>query len=252
MQKNCSMLRSRYIPVLLIEDGELTKTKQFEEGIYVGDPINAIRIFNEKQVDELGLFDISVTKNSAQIDFNLLKDIAVNANMPLTYGGGIKTVADASKIISLGFEKVSISAAFFESPEIVNKIAAEVGAQSVAVCLDVKKSNKDYYIFTHRGTKKEKMSLLQALQLLEKNSIGEVIINSIDRDGTFAGYDIGLAKIVRENTSVNITIIGGCKDLADIAELESQVGVCGCAAGSFYTFVGKNNAVLLNYTKPAV
>jgi len=246
------MLRSRYIPVLLIEDGELTKTKQFEEGIYVGDPINAIRIFNEKQVDELGLFDISVTKNSAQIDFNLLKDIAVNANMPLTYGGGIKTVADASKIISLGFEKVSISAAFFESPEIVNKIAAEVGAQSVAVCLDVKKSNKDYYIFTHRGTKKEKMSLLQALQLLEKNSIGEVIINSIDRDGTFAGYDIGLAKIVRENTSVNITIIGGCKDLADIAELESQVGVCGCAAGSFYTFVGKNNAVLLNYTKPAV
>jgi len=246
------MLRSRYIPVLLIDDGELTKTKQFEEGIYVGDPINAIRIFNEKQVDELGLFDISVTKNKAQIDFELLKDIAVNANMPLTYGGGIKTVADASKVISLGFEKVSISSAFFDTPEIVNKISSEVGAQSVTVCIDVKKVNHDYFIFTHRGTKKVKLSLSQALELLEKNPIGEIIINSIDRDGTFVGYDMDLAKIVRENTSVNITILGGCTDVANIAELEKQIGVCGCAAGSFYTFVGKNNAVLLNYSKPTV
>lgn len=252
MQKNCNMLRSRHIPVLLIEDGELTKTRQFEEGIYVGDPINAIRIFNEKQVDELGLFDISVTKDKTEIDFDLLKDIAVNANMPLTYGGGIKTIADASKIISLGFEKVSISAAFFDTPEIVNKITSEVGAQSVAVCLDVKKVNNDYSIFTHRGTKKVKLSLLQAIELLEKNPIGEIIINSIDRDGTFAGYDMELARIVRKNTSVNITILGGCKDVANIAELEKQIGVCGCAAGSFYTFIGKNNAVLLNYSKPTL
>lgn len=252
MQKNCNMLRSRYIPVLLIEDGELTKTRQFEEGVYVGDPINAIRIFNEKEVDELGLFDISVTKNGSQIDFDLLKDIAVNANMPLTYGGGVKTVVDASKIISLGFEKVSISAAFFDRPTLVNDITTEVGAQSVAVCLDVKKINNEYSIFTHRGTKKIKWSLLQTLEFIEKNPIGEVIINSIDRDGTFAGYDIELAKIVRSNSSVNITILGGCRDLADISELETQIGVCGCAAGSYFTFVGKNNAVLLNYNKPTV
>jgi len=252
MQKNFSMLRSRYIPVLLLEDGELTKTKQFDEGIYVGDPINAIRIFNEKQVDELGLFDISVTKNKVQIDFELLKDIAVNANMPLTYGGGIRTAADASKIISLGFEKVSISSAFFDTPEIVNKISSEVGAQSVAVCIDVKKVNNDYSIFTHRGTKKVKLSLLQVLELLEKNPIGEIIINSIDRDGTFVGYDMDLAKIVRKNSSVNITILGGCTDVANISELEKQIGVCGCAAGSLYTFVGKNNAVLLNYSRPTV
>jgi cyclase len=246
------MLRSRYIPVLLIEDGELTKTRQFEEGVYVGDPINAIRIFNEKEVDELGLFDISVTKNGTQIDFDLLKDIAVNANMPLTYGGGVKTVVDASKIISLGFEKVSISAAFFDRPTLVNDITTEVGAQSVAVCLDVKKINNEYSIFTHRGTKKIKWSLLQTLEFIEKNPIGEVIINSIDRDGTFAGYDIELAKIVRSNSSVNITILGGCRDVADISELETQIGVCGCAAGSYFTFVGKNNAVLLNYNKPTV
>jgi cyclase len=246
------MLRSRYIPVLLIEDGELTKTKQFEEGIYVGDPINAIRIFNEKKVDELGLFDISVTKNGSQIDFDLLKDIAVNANMPLTYGGGIKSVADASKIISLGFEKVSISAAFFDKPTLINDVTAEVGAQSVAVCLDVKKINNEYTIFTHRGTKKANLSLLKALELIEKNPIGEIIINSIDRDGTFAGYDMELAKIVRSNISVNITIVGGCKDVADISALEKHIGVCGCAAGSYFTFVGKNNAVLLNYNKPNV
>lgn len=246
------MLRSRYIPVLLLDDGELVKTRQFEEGIYVGDPINAIRIFNEKSVDELGLFDISVTKNGSQIDFDLLKDIAINANMPLTYGGGVKSVVDASRIISLGFEKVSISAAFFDRPTLVNDITTEVGAQSVAVCLDVKKINNEYSIFTHRGTKKIKWSLLQTLEFIEKNPIGEVIINSIDRDGTFAGYDIELAKIVRSNSSVNITILGGCRDVADISELETQIGVCGCAAGSYFTFVGKNNAVLLNYNKPTV
>jgi cyclase len=246
------MLRSRYIPVLLVDDGELTKTRQFEDGIYVGDPINAIRIFNEKQVDELALFDISVTKKNTQIDFDLLKDIAVNANMPMTYGGGIKTVADASKIISLGFEKVSISSAFFDNPEILNMITSDVGAQSVAVCLDVKKDNIDYSIFTHRGTKKVKLGLLEALELLENNSFGEVIINSIDRDGTYSGYDMELARIVRENTSVNITILGGCNALANIVDLEKEIGVCGCAAGSFYTFVGKNNAVLLNYNKPTL
>jgi cyclase len=246
------MLRSRYIPVLLIEDGELTKTKQFEEGIYVGDPINAIRIFNEKQVDELGLFDISITNNGSQIDFDLLKDIAVNANMPLTYGGGVKSVADASRIISLGFEKVSISSAFFDKLTLVNDITAEVGAQSVAVCLDVRKIKNEYSIFTHRGTKRVDFSLLKILEFIEKNPIGEVIINSIDRDGTFAGYDMELAKIVRANTSVNITILGGCRDVSDITELETNIGVCGCAAGSYFTFVGKNNAVLLNYNKPNV
>jgi cyclase len=244
------MLRSRYIPVLLLDDGELVKTRQFEDGIYVGDPINAIRIFNEKSVDELGLFDISITKNGSQIDFDLLKDIAVNANMPLTYGGGVKSVVDASRIISLGFEKVSISAAFFDRPTLLNDITAEVGAQSVAVCLDIKKINNEYSIFTHRGKKKINQSLLKTLEFIEKNPIGEIIINSIDRDGTFVGYDMELAKIARSNTSVNITILGGCRDLADISELETHIGVCGCAAGSFFTFVGKNNAVLLNYNKP--
>ena len=246
------MLRSRYIPVLLIEDGELTKTKKFEQGIYVGDPINAIRIFNEKQVDELGLFDISVTKNGSQIDFDLLKDIAVNANMPLTYGGGIRSVEDAARIISLGFEKVSISAAFFDTPTLVNDITSAVGTQSLAVCLDVKKIGNEYLIFTHRGTIKTKWNLLQTLEFIEKNPIGEVIINSIDRDGTFAGYDIELARMVRSNISVNITMVGGCNGVPDFVKLEKSIGVSGCGAGSLFTFVGKNNAVLLNYCKPNI
>ena len=246
------MLRSRYIPVLLLEEGELTKTKQFKEGTYVGDPINAIRIFNEKMVDELALFDISATMYNSEIDFDLLKDIAVNANMPLTYGGGIKSVGVASKIISLGFEKVSVSTAFFESPELLSEISSEVGAQSLAVCLDIKKIYNEYQIFTHRGQTKVNMSLVQALEALGKNPLGEVIINSIDRDGMHTGYDLELARIVRNLISTNITFIGGCGQLSDIAELEKHVGVCGCGAGSFYTFVGKNNAVLLNYSKPTV
>ena len=246
------MLRSRYIPVLLIEDGELTKTRKFEQGIYVGDPINAIRIFNEKQVDELGLLDISITKNGSKIDFDLLKDVAVNANMPLTYGGGIGSVEDAVRIISLGFEKVSISAAFFDTPTLLNDITSAVGTQSLAVCLDVKKINNEYAIFTHRGTKRIKWDLLQTLEFIEKNPVGEVIINSIDRDGTFAGYDIELASMVRSNISANITILGGCNGVPDFAKLEKSIGVCGCGVGALFTFIGKNNAVLLNYSKPNI
>ncbi len=244
------MLRSRYIPVLLIEDGELTKTRQFGEGIYVGDPINAIRIFNEKEVDELGLFDISATRSGTPIDFDLLKDIAVNANMPLTYGGGIKSVADASRIISLGFEKISVSSAFFDRPSILSEISSEVGAQSVVVCLDVKKVNNEFQLFTHRGQRETKLGLLNALELIQQESIGEIIINSIDRDGTFAGYDIELAGVVRGKLSINITMLGGCSGEADFIGLEKRIGICGCAAGSYFTFVGKNNAVLLNYNKP--
>jgi cyclase len=250
MQKKFNMLRSRYIPVLLIDDGELTKTRKFEDGIYVGDPINAIRIFNEKQVDELCLFDISITKNRTNIDFELLKDIAVYANMPITYGGGIKSVKEASKIISMGFEKISISNAFFEVPKLVKDISSEVGAQSVAVCLDIKKVNNQYILCTHRGTQITKWSLSQALEYIENNPIGEVIINSIDRDGTYDGYDIDLAKFVRSKVSINITVVGGCNGLDNIISLERNIGICGCAAGSFYTFVGMNNAVLLNYSKP--
>ena len=244
------MLRSRYIPVLLLHDGELTKSRKFEDGIYVGDPINAIRIFNEKRVDELCLFDIGATIQNAAIDFDLLKDIAVNANMPLTYGGGIYTVEIASKIISLGYEKVSVSSAFFDSPEIVRNIGAEVGAQSVAVCLDVKRVNGRYRVFTHRGTRMVDLDLIQVLNNLSEFQIGEIIINSIDRDGTFTGYDFELAVNVREKTTINLTMVGGCSDVQDMLDLEDEIGVCGCAAGSFYTFVGKNNAVLLNYNKP--
>ncbi len=252
MQKKFNMLRSRYIPVLLLDDGELVKTRKFEEGIYVGDPINAIRIFNEKFVDELGLFDISATTSGYKIDFELLKDIAVNANMPLTYGGGIKSVETAAKIISLGFEKISISSVIFENQNLINEITTEVGTQSLVVCLDVKKINNEYITFTHRGKKRAPLSLVDILKIFEKNPIGELVINSVDRDGTFMGYDLELAKFVRGISSTNLTILGGCKDVNDIIELEKSIGICGCAAGSYFTFTGKNNAVLLNYNKPAI
>jgi len=244
------MLRSRYIPVLLLDDGELVKTRQFEEGIYVGDPINAIRIFNEKSVDELGLFDISATSNVNAIDFGLLRDIAVNANMPLTYGGGIKTVKTAAKLVSFGFEKISISSALFENKNLIREITAEIGIQSLIACLDVKKINNEYLVFTHRGKKKAPLSLVDTLKIFEKNPVGEIIINSIERDGTFVGYDFELAKLVRKHSSVNLTMLGGCKDANDFVELENTIGICGCAAGSYFTFTGKNNAVLLNYNLP--
>jgi cyclase len=250
MQKKYNMLRSRFIPVLLLDEGELVKTKKFDEGIYVGDPINAIRIFNEKVVDELSLFDISATSNGYEIDFELLKDIAVNANMPLTYGGGIRTVETAAKIISLGFEKISISSVLFENENLIREVTSEIGTQSLVVCLDVKKINNEYLIFTHRGKKKAPLSLIDTLKIFERYPVGEIVINSIDRDGTFQGYDFELAKLIRGLSTVNLSILGGCKDVNDFIELENLIGICGCAAGSYFTFFGKNNAVLLNYNKP--
>lgn len=250
MQKKYNMLRSRFIPVLLLDEGELVKTRKFDEGIYVGDPINAIRIFNEKVVDELSLFDISATSNGYEIDFELLKDIAVNANMPLTYGGGIRTVETAAKIISLGFEKISISSVLFENENLIREVTSEIGTQSLVVCLDVKKINNEYLIFTHRGKKKAPLSLINTLKIFEKYPVGEIVINSIDRDGTFQGYDFELAKLIRGLSTVNLSILGGCKDINDFIELEKLIGICGCAAGSYFTFFGKNNAVLLNYNKP--
>jgi cyclase len=249
MQKKYDMLRSRYIPVLLLDDGELTKTKNFKDGIYVGDPINAIRIFNEKKVDELSLFDISVTKNCSEIDFDLLKDIAINANMPLCYGGGVNSVEIASKIISLGFEKVSISSAFLKKPSILNDISSELGTQSVVVCLDIKKVDNNYLIYTNRGTIKSSFDLFELIDKIEEIKVGEIIINSIDRDGTFLGYDLELANLIRKRTTTNLTILGGCNGINDFSNLQNEIGICGCAAGSYFTFVGKNNAVLLNYNK---
>ena len=246
------MLRSRIIPCLLLHDGGLVKTRQFKDAKYVGDPLNAVKIFNEKEVDELMLIDIDVTARAQAPNFALLKGLAVESRMPLGYGGGVTTAQQAAQIIASGYEKVSISAAALARPGLIREMAEAVGAQSVVVTLDVRKNKlfPGHTIYTRNGTAKQKTNLLEFCQQAVELGAGEIVINSIDRDGEMAGYDVELAKLVRKTVSTPITMLGGAGTSSDMQELIDAVGVVGAAAGSMFVFKGPYRAVLINYARP--
>ncbi|MGY0219464.1 AglZ/HisF2 family acetamidino modification protein [Endozoicomonadaceae bacterium StTr2] len=242
------MLRSRVIPVLLIKNKGLVKTVKFKDPKYVGDPINAVKIFNEKEVDELTVLDIDATAQGNDPDYKLIEKLAAESRMPLCYGGGIKSVEQAKRIISLGVEKVSISSAAIENPQIIKDIANEIGTQSVVVTLDIKKNMwGSYELFTHNGSKKTKHKIDDFVSAIESIGIGELVINSIDQDGKMKGYDIKLSDRIREHTNCPLTILGGAGNERDIIELIKRYGIIGCAAGSLFVFKGVYKAVLINY-----
>lgn len=242
------MLRSRIIPCLLIHNHGLIKTVRFADPKYVGDPINTVKIFNEKEADELVVLDIDATANNREPDYGLIEKLAVECRMPFCYGGGIREVHQATRIIQLGVEKVALSAASVERPELIAEIAGKIGKQSVVAVVDVKKSFPgNYSIYTHNGTRKAAHELVSFLKQLESLGVGEIIINSIDRDGTMEGYDTSLISIVRETVSVPITALGGAGKLEDLKELVQSYRIIGAAAGSIFVFKGVHKAVLVSY-----
>lgn len=243
------MVRPRIIPCLLVHDKGLVKSIQFKDYKYVGDPINAVRIFNEKEVDELIVLDIDATRLNHEPDFQMIKNLATECRMPFCYGGGVKTVEHAKKIINLGAEKVAISSFAINNPSIVEKISKAVGSQSVSVVLDVKKSGlfSKYDIYTHNGTIKQNQNLISFAQLIENLGAGEIIVNSIDNDGMMRGYDFTLIDKIRESVSLPITILGGAGSLNDIQKAISKYKILGVAAGSLFVFKGVYKAVLINY-----
>ena len=242
------MLRPRVIPCLLIQDGGLVKTVGFKDPKYVGDPINAVKIFNEKEADELAVFDIDATVNGAEPDYKTIAHLAAESRMPLCYGGGVRTAAQAKTIIGLGVEKVAISAAAAENPQLISAIAEEVGSQSVVVVLDVKKRMfGGYEVFTHNGKRGTGRSPIDMAKEAQARGAGEIVINSIDRDGQMKGYDLALAAQAREAVSLPLTVLGGAGSLDDIAQLISDCGVVGASAGSLFVFKGIYRAVLINY-----
>ena len=246
------MLRSRITPCLLMHDAGLVKTRQFKDAKYVGDPLNAVKIFNEKEVDELMVLDIDATTHSREPDFALLRSLAVESRMPLCYGGGITNAEQAARIISLGFEKISVSAAALARPALIGEIALAVGSQSVVVTLDVR-ANKllpGHTIYSHNARQKEKAQLLDFCRQALDLGAGEIVINSIDRDGEMAGYDLALAKRVRESVTSPLTFLGGAGNPGHMQELIDAVGVVGAAAGSMFVFRGPYRAVLINYARP--
>lgn len=242
------MLLPRIIPCLLIKDRGLTKTVRFDQPKYVGDPINAVRIFNEKEVDELIVLDIDATVEGREPAYKLIENIAAECRMPLCYGGGIRNVEQAERILGLGVEKVAISAAVVKNPGLITELATRIGSQSVVVVLDVKrKSDREYTLFTHNGKRSTGKSATEFAVLAEKLGAGEIVINSIDNDGVMQGYDRNLIRLIRTAVSLPMTAIGGAGTLKDIGDLIAEHGVIGAGAGSLFVFKGSYRAVLINY-----
>jgi len=244
------MLYPRIIPCLLVHNKGLVKTVKFKEGKYVGDPINAVKIFNEKEVDELMVLDIDATVEDREPDYKMIENLAVECRMPLCYGGGIKTVVQAEKIFSLGVEKIAISSAVIENPTIVQELAQKVGTQSVVVVLDVKKKMfGGYEVLTHNATKKTGINPIKLTKDLEELGIGEIVVNSVDNDGLMRGYDFNIIDKIKEIATVPVTILGGAGSLSDIRAVIKRYGIIGISAGSLFVFKGKYKAVLINYPK---
>lgn len=242
------MLYPRIIPCLLVHNKGLVKTVKFSDPKYVGDPLNAVRIFNEKEVDELIVLDIDASVENREPDYKMIKNLASECRMPLCYGGGIKTVAQAEKIFSLGVEKIAISSAAIENADLIQEIAERVGSQSVVVVLDIKKSFLGgYEVVIHNGKKKTGINPLKYIKVLQKLGVGEIVINSIDQDGVMKGYDINIIEEIHKIMKVPLTVLGGASCLEDIGKLIRKFGIIGIAAGSLFVFKGKYKAVLISY-----
>ena len=242
---------NRIIPCLLIKDDCLVKTINFSDPIYLGDPLNAVRIFNEKEVDELIVLDIDPSSNSNRPNYELIKDIAAECNMPFTYGGGITSLEQAQKIISLGVEKIAIGKAALENFNLVSEISNSIGSQSLAIIINVKKNLNLYEVFSDFPKYKNKIDIIDYSINLQNAGAGEIIINSISLDGCLSGYDLDLAKILRKKLTIPMTMIGGAGSHEHIANLFSECNIVGAAAGSLFTLKGAHRAVLINYPNAA-
>jgi cyclase len=247
------MLRSRITPVLLLLGNGLVKTRKFGDPKYVGDPINAVKIFNEKEVDELTVLDINATVSGQAPNMALLEDIAAESRMPLCYGGGVKDAETAAQIIALGYEKVSVSHAALARPELVREIADRVGRQSVVVTIDVKKEGLfggGYKVYTRNAKQKHKVDPIEFAKQCAELGAGEIVLNSIDRDGMMQGYDIDLATKLRAAVTIPLTVLGGAGSVDDLRALTDKLGPIGAGAGSLFVFKGKYRAVLISYARP--
>lgn len=245
------MLRPRIIPCLLVHQGGLVKTVKFKAPRYVGDPINAVKIFNEKACDELVVLDIDATVNGAEPDYRMIERLAAECRMPLCYGGGIKTAAQADRIIGLGVEKVSLSSAAVSNPDLVSEIANRIGQQSVVVVIDVRVRSglfsKGYEVVTHNAKKAVGGDPFVLAVRMQDAGAGEIVINAVDLDGTYGGYNLPLAREMRTHLHVPMTVLGGAASLADIGGLITECGLVGACAGSIFVFKGGLKAVLINY-----
>lgn len=242
------MLATRLMPCLLMSNGALVKTVRFKEGAYVGDPVNAVRIFNQKEVDELILLDIHATTQQRGIDFDTIEKVVSECFMPICYGGGVRTIDDMRRLYAMGVEKVSLGAAAFEVPGLVRQAADEFGAQAIAVTLDVRKGLLGKpSVRIRNGTEDCKITPLDAAHRFESEGAGELLLYSIDRDGTWSGFDLKLIEAVSHGVGVPVVATGGAGSLQDIKAAVKEAGASAVAIGSMAVFQGKDLGVLIKF-----
>lgn len=246
------MLRTRVIPTLLLRDDCLVKTRRFGAFDYIGDPCNTVRIFNELEVDELLFLDITATNEGRRPNFDLLADIATECFMPLGYGGGLKTLDDARQVFTIGFEKVVINSAAHGRPELITEIASVYGTQAVMASVDVKQSWLGVpHVRTHAGTRRGPPDPVAWCVEMEKRGAGEILLTSIDREGTWSGFDLELVRQVVDAVSVPVIAHGGAGCLGDIRAVVKQAGASAVALGSMVVFQKKDMGVLVNFPSAA-
>lgn len=242
------MFRPRVIPVLLLKGQGLVKSVCFKNHNYIGDPINAVKIFNDLKADELVFLDILASKENRLISIDFVKDVGEEANMPFAVGGGIRSLDDIKKIINAGAEKVIINTKATETPSFIKEASNTFGSSTIAVCIDVKKKfiggNKTWIL---SGTKVTKYSPVDFAKIMESNGCGEIIIQSIEQDGKMEGYNIDLIKSISEAVDIPVVALGGAKNIDDLKEAYIKGYANGLAAGSMFVYHGTQKGVLINY-----
>lgn len=242
------MLLPRVIPTLLIDSGRLVKTRQFRDPVYVGDPVNAVRLFAEKEADEILLFDIGAHRPGGNIRFDMIADLAAHCFVPLSYGGGVRSVKDILTILTMGVEKVVINSAAYASPQLITEASQKVGSSSVVVCVDYKRSLwGKREMFSQGGRKKEPGDLLEWLSRVESLGAGEVILNSMDREGTMKGYDLEMIGSASSRLRIPVIASGGAGSVEHFRDAIHGAGASACAAGTMFVFHGRHRAVLITY-----
>ena len=242
------MLYRRVIPCLLLKNGALVKTIGFRKEKYIGDPINTVRIFNQKEVDELIFLDITATVHNRKPPFDIIQNISQECFMPFSYGGGIRSLDDVKKLFSLGVEKIAINSYAIENHDFITQISNIYGSQSVIISIDVKKDFLGRHgVFSHSGTRKTKYNPEQYAKIAEEYGAGEILLTSMNDDGTMEGYDIDLIKKVTTAVSIPVIACGGAGCVNDLEKAVIQGNASAVAAGSMFVYQGKNRAVLINF-----
>lgn len=243
-----NMNRVRVIPVLLLDNDGLYKTKNFKNQVYIGDPINAVKIFNEKEVDELIFIDFTATTDNRELNYTFIEEIVSEAFMPICYGGGIKTIGQCEKLFTLGIEKVCLNYSAVNEPTLIKEVAKRYGSSSTVVSIDVKKNLFGIqHIYNLRGIERVKYDIVDFAKSMEDFGAGELLITSIDKEGTQKGYDIDLIKKVSEAVSIPVVAHGGAANLSDMVYAVKDGRASAVAAGAMFVFWGNLNGILINF-----